>query len=473
MTALRDKHVCEKGRTMDGRKGVKQLDRYLSPIDVWAMAFGCMVGWGVFAMPGTTFLPVAGPAGAAIGLLIGAAIMLIIAGNFSYLMRRTSITGGVYSYTKEAFGRDHAFLSSWFLCLSYLTIVFLNGTALFFIVRTLFADAAKTGFHYVIAGNEIYLGEAVVSILVLVGVGLLFIVAKPVLQKLHTVLSVILLLGVVVTAAFCLPHAFGSGAVRDFGTLGLNRGYAVFSIVILAPWAFVGLEVTSFDTAHFKFPMKRSRGILIVALLTAAFAYVAMLLVSVASVPDGFGSWQEYVAALDGLTGVNSVPTFHAARAVIGPAGLVVMALTAVAAIMTGIIGGYRATVRVLSTMAEDRILSDKFSKTGYSILFIMVISIVLSLLGRNTLNWFVDLTAFGAIVGFGYTSAAAYKIARAEEDRRAKLTGLAGTAICVLFAVVLLVPRLMAMEAMVRYVTSLVASSPVYLSTPPSVVCM
>jgi len=41
------------------REQIKQLDRYLSPIDVWGMAFGCMVGWGVFAMPGNTFLPVA------------------------------------------------------------------------------------------------------------------------------------------------------------------------------------------------------------------------------------------------------------------------------------------------------------------------------------------------------------------------------------------------------------------------------
>ena len=47
---------------MQKRDMTKPLDRYLSPIDVWAMAFGCMVGWGVFAMPGTTFLPVAGPA---------------------------------------------------------------------------------------------------------------------------------------------------------------------------------------------------------------------------------------------------------------------------------------------------------------------------------------------------------------------------------------------------------------------------
>lgn len=46
----------------------KGLDRYLSRLDVWAMAFGCMVGWGAFVMPGTTFLPAAGPAGTVIAL---------------------------------------------------------------------------------------------------------------------------------------------------------------------------------------------------------------------------------------------------------------------------------------------------------------------------------------------------------------------------------------------------------------------
>ena len=46
----------------------KSLDRYLSRLNVWAIAFGCMVGWGAFAMPGTTFLPVAGPAGSLISL---------------------------------------------------------------------------------------------------------------------------------------------------------------------------------------------------------------------------------------------------------------------------------------------------------------------------------------------------------------------------------------------------------------------
>jgi len=435
---------------MDGQQEkATALDRYLSPLDVWGMAFGIMVGWGMFAMPGNTFLPVAGPAGTMIAMLIGMAVMLIIGSNVSWLMSRTSITGGIYSYTKEAFGRDHAFLSSWFLCLSYLTIVFLNGTALFYIIRMLIGGALQTGFHYTIAGNVIYPAEALVSALVLGGVGLLFIVAKPLLQRLHTVFAFLLIAGVTVIAAACLPSAIQSGALTVFGSNGTGKAYAIFSLVILSPWAFVGFEVTAFDTAHFKFPIRKSKLLIALSIIVAAFAYSAMTAVSVSAVPDGFSSWQYYISALDGMTGIPSVPTFFAAGQLMGRAGIVVMIITAVSAVMTGIIGGYRATTRVLSTMAEDRILSERFAKTTYSILFIMVISVVLAFLGRNTLNWFVDLTAFGAIVGFGYTSAAAWKIARAEGNRRRLVLGIIGTAISILFAVVQLVPRLTAMEAM------------------------
>ena len=202
----------------------KALDRYLSPIDVWSMAFGCMVGWGVFAMPGSTFLPITGPAGTVIGMVISTVVMLVIGANFSYLMGRSAITGGVYSYVKDAFGRDHAFLCAWFLCLSYLTIVFLNGTALFYVVRTLFGDAFRNGVHYTIAGNAIYAGETIVSVIVLVVVGILFITAKPILQKMHTILAAVLFAGIILTAAACLPRAVSTGTLTSFGIRRPPRG---------------------------------------------------------------------------------------------------------------------------------------------------------------------------------------------------------------------------------------------------------
>lgn len=79
-------------------------------------------------MPGTTFLPIAGPAGTVIAMVLGAAIMLIIGLNYYTLMHHYPGTGGVYAYTKATLGRDHAFLSSWFLCLSYLSLIPQNAT---------------------------------------------------------------------------------------------------------------------------------------------------------------------------------------------------------------------------------------------------------------------------------------------------------------------------------------------------------
>ena len=61
---------------------------YLSTLGAWALAFGCSVGWGAFVMPGTTFLPVAGPVGSAVGLALGALVMFIIARNYHYLANR-------------------------------------------------------------------------------------------------------------------------------------------------------------------------------------------------------------------------------------------------------------------------------------------------------------------------------------------------------------------------------------------------
>ena len=47
-------------------------------ISIWALSFGGVIGWGCFVMPGTTFLPDAGPIGALTGLILASAAALII-----------------------------------------------------------------------------------------------------------------------------------------------------------------------------------------------------------------------------------------------------------------------------------------------------------------------------------------------------------------------------------------------------------
>ena len=54
------------------------LKKELSPMHVWAIAFGCIIGWGSFINPGKKFLPNSGVAGTAIAMILGALVMVIM-----------------------------------------------------------------------------------------------------------------------------------------------------------------------------------------------------------------------------------------------------------------------------------------------------------------------------------------------------------------------------------------------------------
>ena len=75
-----------------------QGNRYLSFPGALALSFGYAVGWGAFVLPGTMFLPGAGPVGTIIGFLIGTAAIVILAFNFHKVAVRIRGTGGTYGF---------------------------------------------------------------------------------------------------------------------------------------------------------------------------------------------------------------------------------------------------------------------------------------------------------------------------------------------------------------------------------------
>ena len=425
------------------------LARYLSRLDVWALSLSCIIGWGAFVMPGTTFLPIAGPAGTTIAMVISALIMGVIGVNYFYLMVKNPGVGGVYAYTKKAYGRGHAFLSAWFLCLSYLALISQNATALAVMCRALFSGAVERGAHYRIAGYDMYLAEALIAVAVLVGIGILAIRCKPFLQRLQTGLAVLLLAGVIGIAGITLAKVPLREVLSSPGFGSANPAMAVLSIVVLAPWAFVGFEVISLETAHFRFPVRKSWRLIGVAIALGGFIYIAMSVVAMSVVPDGYATWQEYINDLGRFKGYAALPTFHAVGELMGEGGLVLIGITAVAAVLSSVIGFYRATGRILSNMAADRILNRGFSSPRFCYCFIMGISILISLLGRNALSWVVDLSSFGAIVGFGYASMVAARTARREGDKRFARFGAVGIVLSVVFVLTQLLPKVSAIETM------------------------
>lgn len=104
-----------------------KLEKKLSPINALALAFGCIIGWGAFVMPGNTFLPKAGPLGMAIGMGLAILVMIVITFNYYFMINKFPVAGGGFTYAQNAFGRNHGFSCSWFLSLSYATLVPMNG----------------------------------------------------------------------------------------------------------------------------------------------------------------------------------------------------------------------------------------------------------------------------------------------------------------------------------------------------------
>ena len=147
------------------------MTRYLNKLNVWALSFGCAVGWGAFVMPATSFLPIAGPLGTVIGLSIGTVIMMIIGVNYYYLMKQFPDSNGTLTYSIKVFGYDHGFISAWFQMLVYIGIVWANVTALTLMCRYLFGNALQFGFHYTVSGYAVYLGEVLLSVAMVVFFG--------------------------------------------------------------------------------------------------------------------------------------------------------------------------------------------------------------------------------------------------------------------------------------------------------------
>lgn len=430
----------------------EHLEKKLTPLNVWALALGCIIGWGAFIMPGEIFLVKAGPMGTAVAMFAATLILIIISVNYYYMIKRYPVAGGEFIYVNAVFGRKNAFICSWFLALCYLSIVPLNATALALIFRTVLHDVFvfQFGFHYQVAGYDVYLGEVLLALTALCLFAWLSIRGVSVTGKFQTLLVFLLVGGIAVIsgAAFMNPQVTLSNFAPGFPPNVDNHLIAVLSILAISPWAFVGFDTIPQAAEEFKFSPAKSLFIMVVAIAFGAVAYVALNLITISILPPGFSSWVDYIQASKTASDLSALPTFYSTFLLLGRGGLFVLSASVIAAILSGLLGFFMATSRLIFAMSRDKVLPALFSKlhSKYktprnAILFILAVSVIAPFMGRTVLGWIVDMASLGASVGYGYTSLVAYKYAKDNGDTTIKITGALGFAFSILFALLLLVP--------------------------------
>ena len=427
------------------------LRRQLSPMHVWAIAFGCVIGWGSFINPGKKFLPNSGVAGTTIAMILGALVMIIIAFSYAYMVPKYPNAGGEFSFAKNTFGKHMAFLCGWFLVVAYLTNVPMNSTAIGLIVDGLdgSADILKFGFHYNIAGFDIYMGEMLLSMMVLILFGWLNMIGVRKAGIVQTILSSLLVTCVFVlflSAVFSAKAkgvnmrpiwGFDKAAAKAAGAVTANISQyahtgtagvlsAILATFAIAPWAYVGFDAIPQAAEEFNFSFKKVSFIMMIAIVFGCFVYVSNNAVAAAALEN----WPERVMAGDWVLLI-------AAEELLGNFGKVLIGLGVSCAVLSGIMGFYLASSRLMYSMSREGYLPEWFGKVNEkygtprnAILFCILVSLSGPILGREALGWFVDMSAIGASIGYFFTCASTLKTEKRDGDGSAFLRAMAITGI-------------------------------------------
>lgn len=440
------------------------LKKQLSPMHVWSIAFGCIIGWGSFINPGKKFLSNSGVAGTAIAMMLGALVMIIIAFSYAYMVPKYPKAGGEFTFTKICFGKNAAFLCGWFLVVAYLTNVPMNSTAIGLIVDGLdgSADILKFGFHYSIAGFDIYMGEMLLAVAILVILGYLNIIGVQKAAIVQTILSSLLVICVVslfVAAlvssktnianmepiwGFDKSAAMAANATMIDIELYAHKGTAgimsaILATFAIAPWAYVGFDAIPQVAEEFNFGFKKVSFIMVVAIVFGCFVYTSNNTVAAIALAN----WPERVMAGEWVVLV-------AATELLGVFGKVLVGIGVSCAVLSGIMGFYLASSRLMYSMSREGYLpklfgyvDKKYGTPKNAMLFCIIISLSGPILGREALGWFVDMSAIGASMGYFFTSAATLVTMKCDGDGTIflKIMSVMGFIFSVIFMILQLIP--------------------------------
>ena len=419
----------------------------ISILGALSLSIGTAIGWGSFVVTGSSFLSKAGPLGSTIAIIIGMLIMLVLAYNYHYMMNKyPNSNGGIYTFAKKTLGGDHAFLASWFLIITYAAILWANVSSISLFARYIFGDLFQFGFHYVIGGYEVYLGEILLSAVFLFVISFICMLRKRIFSSMQSVL--VLIFVVLIVFGFIVSAIMHKGGVQsylpNFAPVENNQFTQIISVIGMMPWAFIGFESISHSSKDFKFGQKHTFRILAASIIVSSVIYILVCMLSISVFPSTYANWYEYLTASTTLSGLDGIPAFYVINRYLGTFGLVMFIIALLAIILTSIIGNMIALTNLIHSMAEDDIMPKFFKKEDKNgnpkncIIAVCLLAFVMLFFGRVLIGWIVDVNTFCGIIVYTYISI--ITISESKKDKKnAKdsfVSGIVGLILSILFAI-------------------------------------
>lgn len=178
---------------------------------------------------------------------------------------------------------------------------------------------------------------------------------------------------------------------------------------------------------------------MVVAIAFGCFVYVSNNTVAAIALEN----WHDRVMAGEWVLLV-------AAEELLGVFGKVLIGVAVSCAVLSGIVGFYLASSRLMYSMAKESylpkvfgVVDKKYGTPKNAIIFCMLISLSGPILGREALGWFVDMSAIGASLGFFFTCASSLRTQKRDGDgsKALKVLSFVGVIFSSAFMVLQLIP--------------------------------
>lgn len=354
-----------------------RLERRIGPVGSGLLSFNGIVGAGIFALPATlhvqfgAFSPWLFPI---FGLLI-----LLVALPFAKLAALFSASGGPVAYT-ACFGRAASFQVGWVYYIARITAYAANAN-----VFASYAAALSPAL-----GGP--LGRAAVIVALVALVSWINLVGVRRAIRALDVVSLMKALPLVALAIWALVASGGgelAGPLPEFG--------AFEAAALITLYAFIGFENSVVPAGETVAPQRTIPRALIVTIVATAVLYFLIQLAYVSVMPAG---------------AAPEAPLAALAEVLIGPAGLIILSLTAMASVGGNFLGSMTSTPRVTYALARDKLLPDWFAYVSprwhtpaYSIIFMGVAGAALALTGSFV--WLAVVSTLARLFVYGASIAA------------------------------------------------------------------
>lgn len=389
-------------------ESTQEFQKVFSRKDIFALAFGAMIGWGWVVLTNDWILG-AGALGAVTAFVIGGIMIFFVGLTYAELTAALPESGGLCVFTQRAMGWHAAFFSSWTIVLGYVSVVAFEAVAFPSVLEYFVGPGYYRGYLYTIAGYDVYAGWLAVGIFSgLVMTALNYFGTKNVALFQNAVTVLIAVVGLLLFGGSVV-----NGSVENMAPAFQGGIKGILAIAVMTPFMFMGFDVIPQAAEEMNVPYRSIGKILLLSVVMAIVWYVMIILsTSLALNPQDIAH--------------SNIATAEAMKKVFGGSdwALKLLILAGIGGILTSwnafFVGGSRA----LYAMAERGMLPSslgaihpRFGTPGNAILLIGILTSITPIFGKKMLTWLVNAGSLAVVIAY-FMVALSFILLRRREPR-------------------------------------------------------